>query len=93
MKKLQFLLLFLVVLQTSISLAQKVSNIAYRQEQSNIIVSYDLETKTPCKVNLFVSTNGGCTWQGPLFNVTCYLSQNLESKFMTFFRLNFLVPT
>ena len=50
--------------------AQKVSNITYRQEQSTIIISYDLETKTPCKVNLFVSTNGGTTWQGPLIKVT-----------------------
>ena len=70
MKKLQFLLLLLVVLQTSFVAAQKVSNITYRQEQSNIIVSYDLETKTPCKVNLYVSTNGGATWQGPLTKVT-----------------------
>ena len=70
MKKLQFLLVLLVVLQTSFVAAQKVSNITYRQEQSNIIVSYDLETKTPCKVNLYVSTNGGATWQGPLTKVT-----------------------
>jgi hypothetical protein len=34
------------------------------------MVSYDLETKTPCKINLFVSTNGGTTWQGPLIKVT-----------------------
>jgi hypothetical protein len=70
MKKPQFLLVLLVVLQTSITLAQKVSNIAYRQAQSNIIVSYDLETKTPCKVNLYMSTNGGATWQGPLTKVS-----------------------
>jgi hypothetical protein len=70
MKESQFLLVLLVVLQTSITLAQKVSNIAYRQEQSSIIVSYDLETKTPCKVSLFVSTNGGGIWQGPLTKVT-----------------------
>jgi uncharacterized protein (TIGR02145 family) len=50
--------------------AQKVSNINYRQVQSTIIVSYDLETKTPCKVNLFVSTNGGATWQGTLTKVS-----------------------
>ena len=49
--------------------AQKVSNIAFRQEQSSIIVSYDLETKTPCKVSLYVSTNGGASWQGPLKKV------------------------
>lgn len=49
--------------------AQKVSNISYRQEQSNIIVSYDLENKTPCKIDLYVSTNGGTSWQGPLKKV------------------------
>ena len=49
--------------------AQKVSNITFRQEQSYIIVSYDLYTKTPCKVSLYVSTNGGDTWQGPLKKV------------------------
>ena len=70
MKKTQFLLVFLVVLQTSFVVAQKVSNIAYRQEQSTIIVSYDLEIKTPCKVSLYVTTNGGTTWQGPLTKVT-----------------------
>ena len=70
MKKIKLLILLLVVLQTSFVIAQKVSNINYRQEQSSIIVSYDLETKTPCKVNLYVSTNGGTTWQGPLTKVT-----------------------
>ncbi len=49
--------------------AQKVSNITFKQEQSNIVVSYDLETKTTCKIDLFVSTNGGATWQGPLKKV------------------------
>jgi uncharacterized protein (TIGR02145 family) len=49
--------------------AQKVSNISFIQEQSNIIISYDLETKTPCKVSLFVSTDDGKTWQGPLKKV------------------------
>ena len=70
MKKIKLLILLLVVLQTNFITAQKVSNINYRQEQSTIIVSYDLETKTPCKVNLYVSTNGGTTWQGPLTKVT-----------------------
>ena len=51
------------------SYAQKVSNISFVQEQSNIIISYDLETKTPCKVSLFVSTDDGKTWQGPLKKV------------------------
>jgi hypothetical protein len=50
--------------------AQKVSNVSFRQEQSNIVISYDLETKTPCKISLFVSTDDGKTWQGPLKKVT-----------------------
>jgi hypothetical protein len=70
MKKLHFFLVLLVVLQTSFVSAQKVSNITYHQEQNTIIVSYDLETKTLCKVNLYVSTNGGTTWQGPLTKVS-----------------------
>ena len=50
--------------------AQKVSNVTFRQEQSNIVLSYDLETKTPCKISLFISTDDGETWQGPLKKVT-----------------------
>ncbi len=48
------------------SYAQKVSNISSRQEQNTIIVSYDLDTPTPCKISLYVSTDGGNIWQGPL---------------------------
>jgi uncharacterized protein (TIGR02145 family) len=63
-----FYVIFICLLGLT-SYAQKVSNITFKQEQSNILVSYDLETKTPCKVNLYVSTNGGETWQGPLKKV------------------------
>ena len=59
--------------------AQKVTNVSNRQEQSNIIVSYDLETKTPCKIELFVSTNGGTTWQGPLKKVNGDVGANVSS--------------
>ncbi len=59
--------------------AQKVSNVSNRQEQSTIIVSYDLETKTPCKIALFVSTNGGTTWQGPLKKVTGDIGAKVSS--------------
>jgi uncharacterized protein (TIGR02145 family) len=65
------LFLYITIFQIGLtSYSQKVSNISFRQEQSNIIVSYDLETKTPCKVSLYVSTNGGEKWQGPLTKVT-----------------------
>jgi uncharacterized protein (TIGR02145 family) len=59
--------------------AQKITNVSNRQEQSTIIVSYDLETKTPCKISLFVSTNGGTTWQGPLKKVSGDVGANVNS--------------
>ncbi len=65
----QFFLCFLVCHVTITSFAQKVSNISFKQEQSNIIVTYDLESKLPSKVSLFVSTNGGVNWLGPLEKV------------------------
>jgi uncharacterized protein (TIGR02145 family) len=59
--------------------AQKVSNVSNHQEQSTIIVSYDLETKSSCKIELYVSTNGGTTWQGPLKKVTGDVGVNVSS--------------
>jgi hypothetical protein len=59
--------------------AQKVTNVSNHQEQSTIIVSYDLETKSPCKISLFVSTNGGTTWQGPLKKVSGDIGVNVSS--------------
>lgn len=70
-----FYFIFFCLLGTT-TYAQKVSNITFQQEQSNIVVSYDLETKTPCKISLYVSTNGGASWQGPLKKVT----ENVVSK-------------
>ncbi len=64
-----FFFLFLCLLGIT-TYAQKVSNVTFRQEQSTIVISYDLETKTPCKISLFVSTDDGKTWQGPLKKVT-----------------------
>ena len=70
MKITKHILLIFLFLHAITSHAQKVSNITFRQEQSTIIVSYDLETKTPCEISLFVSTDDGNTWQGPLKKVT-----------------------
>ena len=70
MVKFNYFYLIFICLSGLTTYAQKVSNITFKQEQSKIIVSYDLETKTPCKVSLYVSTNGGIKWQGPLKKVT-----------------------
>jgi len=70
---------FIFFLFVATSYAQKVSNVNYRQEQSSIIVSYDLETKAPCKVSLYVSTNGGTSWQGPLTKMTGDIGNKIGS--------------
>jgi hypothetical protein len=57
MKIVKQILLILFFFKFTTLNAQKVSNIALRQEQSNIIVSYDLDTKDSCKISLFVSTD------------------------------------
>ena len=61
------------------SYSQKVSNVSNRQEQSTIVVSYELDTKSPCKIELYVSTNGGTTWQGPLKKVSGNVGVNVSS--------------
>ena len=69
MKYIKQIFLFFIILNVVTTYSQKVNNITFKQEQSTIIVSYDLETKTPCKVDMYVSTNGGASWQGPLKKV------------------------
>ena len=85
MNKLKHILIIILLLHVITANAQKVSNIAFRQEQSKIIISYGLETKIPCKIALFVSTNGGSAWQGPLKKVSGDIGANVSSgnKFIT----------
>jgi tetratricopeptide (TPR) repeat protein len=59
--------------------AQKVSNILFKQEQSNIAITYDLEINTNCNISLYVSINGGETWQGPLKKVEGNIGDNVKS--------------
>ena len=70
MKIVKHILLIFLIFNNITTYAQKVSNVTFRQEQSTIIVYYDLETKTPCKISLFVSTDDGKTWQGALKKVS-----------------------
>ena len=59
--------------------AQHVNNIEASQLGQNIVVTYDLETEQPCTINLFISTNGGNTWQGPLKQVQGQVGPNIKS--------------
>ena len=70
--------------------AQKVNNVEASQLGQNIVVTYDLETEQPCTINLFISTNGGNTWQGPLKQVQGQVGPNIKSgqNSITLFVLN-----
>ena len=70
--------------------AQKVNNVEASQLGQNIVVTYDLETEQPCTINLFISTNGGNTWQGPLKEVEGQVGPFIQSgkNSITFFVLN-----
>ena len=59
--------------------AQQVNNVEASQLGQNIVVTYDLETEQPCTINLFISTNGGNTWQGPLKQVQGQVGPNIKS--------------
>jgi uncharacterized protein (TIGR02145 family) len=58
--------------------AQKVNNVEASQIGQNIVVTYDLESEQPCTINLFISTNGGKTWQGPLKQVQGQVGPNIK---------------
>ena len=77
MVKFNCILLFFIC--PLIYLAQKVNNIEASQLGQNIVVTYDLETEQPCTINLFISTNGGTTWQGPLKQVQGQVGPNIKS--------------
>jgi uncharacterized protein (TIGR02145 family) len=73
-----------------IYVAQKVNNVEASQVGQNIVVTYDLETEQPCTINLFISTNGGKTWQGPLKQVQGQVGPNIKTgtNSITLFVLN-----
>ena len=88
MVKFNFIVLFFIC--PLIYFAQKVNNVEASQQGQNIVVTYDLETEQPCTINLFISTNGGNTWQGPLKEVEGQVGPFIQSgkNSITFFVLN-----
>jgi uncharacterized protein (TIGR02145 family) len=59
--------------------AQTVTNVRAEQEQSDIVVAYDLEAKEPCNIEVYVSPDGGRTWQGPLVNISGDAGKNISA--------------
>ena len=75
----KFNFIFLIFICPFIYFAQQVNNVEASQQGQNIVVTYDLETEQPCTINLFISTNGGTTWQGPLKQVEGQVGPNIKS--------------
>ena len=73
-----FILLGLLII-TRTSSAQTVSNVRAEQEQSDIIILYDLEAKEPCAIDVYVSPDGGRTWKGPLTNLSGDAGKNISA--------------
>ena len=73
-----FNLLGLLII-TRTSSAQTVSNVRAEQEQSDIIILYDLEAKEPCAIDVYVSPDGGRTWKGPLTNLIGDAGKNISA--------------
>ena len=59
--------------------AQTVTNVRAEQEQSDIIILYDLEAKEPCAIDVYVSPDGGRTWKGPLTNLSGDAGKNISA--------------
>jgi formylglycine-generating enzyme required for sulfatase activity len=72
MNKLFFFLLSITCLSYT-AYPQSITNITASQSGKNIVVNYNLTGKEEIKayeIKLYVSPNGGSTWQGPLTAVT-----------------------
>jgi formylglycine-generating enzyme required for sulfatase activity len=72
-KLIAFVFFSALITLSSFSIAQSITNITATQSGKNILVNYNLTGKegiTAYEIKLFVSPDGGSTWQGPLTAVT-----------------------
>ena len=68
------LILFFI---TEVCFAQKVTNISAEQVGQSIVVSYQLDTEQPCKIELYYSVDNEQTWLGPLQKVSGAVGENI----------------
>ena len=59
-------------------MTQNITNVNAIQEQNKILVSYNLESKEPCRINLFVSDGNG-DWKSALQKVTGNVGENVKA--------------
>jgi hypothetical protein len=71
--KLNLVIFYLIGNLSNLCFAQSITNITASQSSKNIVVNYNLTGKEEIKayeIKLYVSPDGGSTWQGPLTAVT-----------------------
>jgi len=79
MKKLLKLLFYILSISCNFVVAQSISNITASQSGKSIVVSYNLTGNEEIKayeIKLYVSPDGGSTWQGPLTSVSGDVGKN-----------------
>ena len=69
----------LVLMNDTGVLAQRVTGVRAEQQGKDLVVSYDLEADGPVEVELFVSTDQGKNWQGPLSNCSGDVGKNVQA--------------
>lgn len=74
----KILFFFIISSLNGFVFAQTISNVSAIQDQNNIVVSYNLESKVPCKISLYVSLKNG-EWKGPLKQVKGNIGDNIKA--------------
>jgi uncharacterized protein (TIGR02145 family) len=77
--KLKFVWVFIFILSFYVVNAQKVSDILVEQQQQSIIISYHLESISPCNIDLFYSLDNEKTWLGPVKKVSGDVGEKINS--------------
>jgi formylglycine-generating enzyme required for sulfatase activity len=77
--KLNLVIFYLIGNLSNLCSAQSITNITASQSGKNIVMNYNLSGKEKIKayeIKLYVSPDGGSTWQGPLTAVTGDVGKN-----------------
>ena len=68
MKKL--LLILLPLIFYSNLFCQSITNVVFKQQGDNIIITYNLSSETPLNIEVYYSTDAGETYKGPIKNLS-----------------------
>jgi uncharacterized protein (TIGR02145 family) len=68
-----------VLLNGAVGRTQQVSDVTVEQQGQVLEIRYALEANGPMEVKLFVSTDHGKSWQGPLTNCTGDVGKNVSA--------------